>query len=128
VDQARDAAAAKTAGRFVLGFALGIAHEALIEGFFCADVIVVVKSQFAALAALQIFCHETSLRRSVIDRPAGSLAAAIRITALLAWRKEYSGSPSRSTTRPGAVENSLILVHGIFTGLVIAGFRLVPNH
>jgi hypothetical protein len=65
VDQARDAAAAKAAGRFVLGFAFGVAHEALIERFFRADEVVVVKSQFAALAALKIFCHRTSFQQAV---------------------------------------------------------------
>jgi hypothetical protein len=52
VDQARYAATAEAAGRLMFGFAFGIAHEAPIEGFFSADKVIVVKSQFAAFAAL----------------------------------------------------------------------------
>ena len=52
VDHPRHAAAAKAAGKLVSGFAFGVAHESLVEGLFSADIIVVVKCQFAALAAL----------------------------------------------------------------------------
>jgi len=52
VDHPRHAAAAEAAGKLVIGFALGVAHKSLVEGFFSADIIVIVKCQFAALAAL----------------------------------------------------------------------------
>ena len=52
VDHPRHAAAAEAAGKLVIGFAFGIAHESLVEGLFSTDIVVVVKSQFAALAAL----------------------------------------------------------------------------
>ena len=52
VDQPRDAAAVETTGRFVLRLALGIAHETLVKRFLCANVVVVVKGQFAAFAAM----------------------------------------------------------------------------
>ena len=52
VDQARDAAAIETAGRFMLRFAFGVAHIAFVKRFLGADVVVVVKRQLAALTAL----------------------------------------------------------------------------
>ena len=52
VDQTRHAAAAKTAGRFVPGLAIGVAHETFVEGFLRAHEIVVVEGQLAAFAAL----------------------------------------------------------------------------
>jgi hypothetical protein len=52
VDEARNPAAAKAARRFVLGFSFGVAHETFVKGLLCADKIVVIKSYFAALAAL----------------------------------------------------------------------------
>jgi len=60
VNQSRHCAATKTAWRFVLRFSLGITHIAFVKGFFRADVVVVVKGQFATLTALQIFCHVRS--------------------------------------------------------------------
>ena len=77
VDQARDAAATEAAGWFVLGFAFGVAHEAFIERFFRADEVVVVESQFAALAALKIFCHRGSFRDLAIKCFADPAAAAV---------------------------------------------------
>jgi hypothetical protein len=52
VDHAWDAAAVETAGRYMLGFAFGVAHEESIKGFLGADKVVLIKSQLAALAAL----------------------------------------------------------------------------
>jgi hypothetical protein len=52
VDEARDAAATETAGGFVFGFAVGIAHETPIKRFLSADIIVVVERELAALTAL----------------------------------------------------------------------------
>jgi len=76
VDQAGHASAAKTAGRFVLGFAFGVAHEALVKRFFRADKIVIVKSELAAIAALQVLCHGISLWLSIIKCPAEPMKAA----------------------------------------------------
>jgi len=52
VDHSWDAAAVKATGRLMLGFAFGIAHESFIKRFFGADVVVVIKSQLAALTTL----------------------------------------------------------------------------
>ena len=52
VDHPRHAAAAEAAGQLVIGFAFGVTHESLVKGLFSADIVVVVKGQFAALAAL----------------------------------------------------------------------------
>ena len=52
VDHARHVAAAEAAGKLVLGFPFGVAHESLVEGLFGTHIIVVVKGQFSALAAL----------------------------------------------------------------------------
>lgn len=52
VDEARDAAATETAGRFVFGFAVGIAHKTPIKRFLSADIVVVVERELAALTAL----------------------------------------------------------------------------
>jgi hypothetical protein len=52
VDQARHTATAETTRRLMLGLAFGITHEAPIEWLFRADEVIVVKSQFATLAAL----------------------------------------------------------------------------
>ena len=51
-NQARHAAATKTAGGLVLRFTFGIAHKPSVKRFFRPDIVVVIKSQFAALAAL----------------------------------------------------------------------------
>jgi hypothetical protein len=52
VDHPWHAAAAEAAGELVIGFAFWVTHESLVKGLFSADIIVVVKCQFAALAAL----------------------------------------------------------------------------
>ena len=52
VDHARHAAAAEAAGELVASFTFGVAHESIIEGLFGTHIVVVVKRQFAALAAL----------------------------------------------------------------------------
>jgi hypothetical protein len=52
VDHARHAATAEALRDLVLGFALWVAHETPIKGLFRADVVIIVKGQFAALAAL----------------------------------------------------------------------------
>jgi len=52
VDHARHAAAIETTGRFMLGFAFGVAHEAFVERLFRSYEVIVIKSQLAALAAL----------------------------------------------------------------------------
>ena len=52
VDHARHAAAAEAPGELVLGFTFGVAHETLVEGLFSTHVVVVIKGQFSALAAL----------------------------------------------------------------------------
>jgi hypothetical protein len=57
VDETGDAPAVETAGRFIFSFPFGIAHEAFVKGLLGADVIVVVKSPFAAFTALEIFRH-----------------------------------------------------------------------
>ncbi len=44
VDQTRYTAAAEAARWFMLCFPFRIAHEASVEGFFCADEVVIVKS------------------------------------------------------------------------------------
>jgi hypothetical protein len=52
VNQTWHGPAAETAGWFELGFSLGVAHETLVEWFLGADIVIVVESQLAALAAL----------------------------------------------------------------------------
>lgn len=52
MDQARHTPTAETTRRFMLGLAFGITHEAPIKGLFRADEVIVIKSEFAALAAL----------------------------------------------------------------------------
>jgi hypothetical protein len=36
----------------MLSLAFRVAHEAFVKRLFCADIVVVIKSEFAALAAL----------------------------------------------------------------------------
>jgi len=57
VDQTRHSTAGKATRRLKFRFTFGIAHEAPIERFLSADVVIIVECKFAALAALQIFCH-----------------------------------------------------------------------
>ena len=57
VDQAGHAAATKASGRFIFGFALWITHETAVKRLFRPDEVIIVKSELAALAALQILCH-----------------------------------------------------------------------
>jgi len=52
VNESRYSTAAEAAGRLVFGFSFRVAHESLVKWFFRTDVVVVIKSQFAALAAL----------------------------------------------------------------------------
>jgi len=52
VNQTWHGSAAETAGWFELGFSLGVAHETFVEWFLGADIVIVVESQLAALAAL----------------------------------------------------------------------------
>lgn len=52
MDHPWHAAAAKAAGKLVSGFAFRVAHESLVEGLLSADIVVIVKGQLAALAAL----------------------------------------------------------------------------
>jgi hypothetical protein len=63
VNQPWDPATAKTAGRFVLRFALGIAHETLVKRFLRTHEVIVVEGQLAAFAALEIFRHGFLLER-----------------------------------------------------------------
>ena len=59
VDHARHAAAAETARRLVGRFtAFRVTHEAFIKGSLRTDIIIIIKSQLAALTALQILCHD----------------------------------------------------------------------
>lgn len=59
VNHARHAATTETARRLVGRFtAFGIAHEPFVERPFCPDIIIIIKCQLAALAALQILCHD----------------------------------------------------------------------
>ena len=96
VDQAWDAAAAKAAGRFVLGFAFGVAHEALIERFFSTDEVVVVESQFAALAALKIFCHPGSFRDLALKCFADPAAAVV-------FNVDFCSEQSEGPCRPSGL-------------------------
>ena len=52
VNHAWHAAATKAARQFEFGLALGVAHKASVKRFLSADVVVVVKRQLAAFAAL----------------------------------------------------------------------------
>jgi hypothetical protein len=52
VDQSWHTATAETSRRLVFGFPLRVTHKAPVERLFGSYVIVVIKSQFAALAAL----------------------------------------------------------------------------
>jgi hypothetical protein len=52
VDHARHTAAAEASGELVVGFTFGVAHETPVEGLFSTHIIVVIKGQFSALAAL----------------------------------------------------------------------------
>ena len=90
VDEPGYAATAKTAGQFQLCFTLGVAHEALVEGLFGADIVIVVEGQLAALATLQIFRHVVlviprvlifrSLRRVALYDPSIRMAGVVEIT------------------------------------------------
>jgi hypothetical protein len=68
---------------FELGFAFGIAHESLVKRFFRAHVIVIVKSQFATLAALQVLRHrfpsECLIVKVAAEQQAAPLEAKQRI-------------------------------------------------
>jgi hypothetical protein len=52
----------------VLGFPLRVTHKAPVERLFGSYVVVVIKSQLAALAALQIFRHFTPLYLLLYER------------------------------------------------------------
>jgi hypothetical protein len=56
VNQSRHGAAANASRRLGLG-AIGISHKSQIERLLGADIIIVVKSELAAFAALKIFGH-----------------------------------------------------------------------
>jgi hypothetical protein len=66
VNQTRHAPARKTTWRLIFCLAFGVAHEPPIERFLSADVVIIVKSELAALAALKIFCHVSFVEISVI--------------------------------------------------------------
>jgi len=57
VNQAGDAAATKAARRLMLRLSFRITHKPPVKGFFRSYVVVIVKCQFAAIAALQVFRH-----------------------------------------------------------------------
>ena len=57
VDQAGYAAATKAARGLMARFSFRIPHKPSVKGFFRSYVIVIVKCQFAAFAALQVFRH-----------------------------------------------------------------------
>jgi hypothetical protein len=57
VDEPRHATAAKAAGRLVFGLTFRVTHKTAVKRLFSADKVVIIKSELAALAALQIFGH-----------------------------------------------------------------------
>ena len=56
INQSRDGAAVDASGRLRLG-AVGVSHVSQVEWLLGADIVVVVKSEFTAFAALKIFGH-----------------------------------------------------------------------
>ena len=80
VDQAGHAAAREAPRRLVLRLPFRVTHKTPVKGFFRPYIIIVVKCQFAAFAALQVFRHRTFLLTSADPR------------------KQYLRRPARSTT------------------------------
>lgn len=88
VDEPWDGPAANTPGRLRPG-AVRISHEPEVKGLLGADVIVIVKSDLAAFAALKVFRHsELLLYLSTLEGTSNFLTAAILLVGLFAVETE----------------------------------------
>lgn len=105
VNQTGNAAASEASRRFVFRFPFGITHEPAVKWLFGPDIVVVVKSQFSALAALKILCHESlpatggAYRRQRIVLPfAGKNTCQLR-----QGQSVRDSNPSRVVEKPSSI-------------------------